>query len=51
MVEVGWIGVGAYLLMDLEGCPAAKLPSIEYVGGGDGSKSLESFGQEEDRSG
>ena len=45
MVKVGWIGVGAYLLMDLEGCPTAKLPSVEYVGGGNGAKSLESFSQ------
>ena len=51
MVKVGWVGVGAYLLMDLEGCPTAKLPGIEYVGGGDCAKSLKSFGQKGDRSG
>ena len=39
------IGVGAYLLMDLEGCPTAKLLSVEYVGGGDCSKTLKCFGQ------
>ena len=50
LVKVGWIGVGEYLLMDLEGCPTAKLPSVEYVGGGDFSKSLKSFGQKGDRS-
>ena len=45
VVKVGWIGMGTYLLMNLKGCPAAKLPSVEYVCGGNGSKSLESFGQ------
>ena len=45
VVKVGWTGVGTYLLMDLEGCPAAKLPSVEYVCGGNGSKSLKSLGQ------
>ena len=44
VVKVGWIRVGTYLLMDLEGCPAAKLSSVEYVCGGNGSKSLQSFG-------
>ena len=51
MVEVGWIGVGAYLLMDLESCPTAKLPGVKDVVGDDGFKSLKSFGQEGDRSG
>ena len=51
VVEVGWIGVGAYLLMDLENCPTAKRPSIEDVGGGNGSKFLKGFGQEGDRNG
>jgi hypothetical protein len=46
MGKVGWIWVGAYLLMDLEGCPTAKLPSVEDVGGGDCSKTLKCFGQE-----
>ena len=45
VVKVGWIGMSTYLLMDLKGCTAAKLPSIEYVCGGNGYKSLESFGQ------
>ena len=45
VVKVGWIEVSTYLLMNSEGCPAAKLPSVEYVCGGNGSKSLESFGQ------
>ena len=45
MVKVGWIGMGAYLLVDLEGCPAAKFPGVEYVCGGNGAKSLQSFGQ------
>ena len=51
MVKVRWIWVGAYLLMDLEGCPTAKLPGVEYVGGGDCSESLNSFGQNRNRSG
>ena len=51
MVKVRWIWVGAYLLMDLEGCPTAKLPSVEYVGGGDCFKTLKSFGQKGDRCG
>ena len=50
MVKVGWIGVGTYLLMDLEGCPTVKLPSVEYVCGGNGSKSLKTLGQQGDRS-
>ena len=45
MGKVGWIGMGTYLLVDLEGCPAAKLPGVEYVCGGNGSISLQSFGQ------
>ena len=45
MVKVGWIGMGTYLLVDLEGCPAAKFPGVEYVCCGNGSKSLQSFGQ------
>ena len=44
VVKVGWFGMGTYLLMNLYGCPAAKLLSVEYVCGGNGSKSLESFG-------
>ena len=28
-VKVGWIGMSTDLLMYLEGCPTAKLPSIE----------------------
>jgi hypothetical protein len=51
MVKVGWIGVGADLLMNLEGCLTVELPSVEYVGGSDCSKSLKSFGQKGDRSG
>ena len=45
MVKVGWIGMGLYLLVDLEGCPAAKFLGVEYVCGGNGSESLQSFGQ------
>ena len=45
MVKVGWIWMGTYLLVDLEGCPAAKFPGVEYVCGGNGSKSLQSFDQ------
>ena len=43
MGKVGWIGMGTYLLVDLEGCPAAKFPSVEYICGGNGSKALQSF--------
>ena len=45
VVKVGWIGMGTYLLVNLKSCPAVELPSVEYVCGGNGSKSLESFGQ------
>jgi hypothetical protein len=45
MVKVGWIWMGADLLMDLEGCSTVKLPRVEYVGGGNGSDALKSFGQ------
>ena len=45
VVKVGWTGVGTYLLMDLEGCLVAKLPSVEYECGGNGFKSLKSLGQ------
>ena len=45
MSKVGWIGVGTYLLVDLEGCPATKFPGVKYVCGGNGSKSLQSFDQ------
>ena len=32
MGKVGWIGMGTYLLVDLEGCPAAELPALStYV--------------------
>ena len=44
VVKVGWIGMGTDLLMNLKGCPAAKLP-VEDECGGNGSKSLESLGQ------
>ena len=33
MIKVGWIGMGTYLLVDLEGCPAAKFPGVEYICG------------------
>jgi len=42
--------MGADLLMDLEGCSTAKLPGVEYVGGGNCSEALKSFGQKGDRS-
>ena len=45
MVKVRWIWMGTYLLVDLEGCPAAEFPGIEYICGGNGSKALQSFGQ------
>ena len=51
MVKVGWIWMGADLLKDLEGCSTAKLPGVEYVGEGDCSEALKSFGQKGDRSG
>ena len=44
VVKVGWVGMGTYLLMNLEGCSAAKLSSVEYVCGGNSYKSLESLG-------
>ena len=45
VVKVGWIGVSTALLMNLKGCPAAKLPSVEDECGGNGSKTLEGLGQ------
>ena len=45
MVKVGWIWMGTYLFVDLEGCPAAKFPGVEYICGGNGCKALQSFGQ------
>ena len=45
MGKVGWIWMGTYLLVDLEGCPAAKFPGVEYICGGNCSKALQSFGQ------
>ena len=45
MGKVGWIEMGTYLLVDLEGCPAAKSLGVEYICGGNGSKALQSFGQ------
>ena len=44
MVEVGWIWMSAYLLVDLEGCSAAKFPGVEDIRGGNGAKALQSFG-------
>ena len=43
--KVGWIGISTDFLMDLKGCPAAELPSVEDECGGNGSKSLESLSQ------
>ena len=45
VVKVGWIEMSTYLLMNLKGCSAAKLASVEYVCGGNGYKSLKSLGQ------
>ena len=44
MIEVGWIWMSAYLLVDLEGCSAAKFPGVEDIRGGNGAKALQSFG-------
>ena len=38
--------MGTYLLVDLEGCPAAKFPGVGYICGGNCSKALQSFGQQ-----
>jgi hypothetical protein len=46
-VKMGWSWMRADLLMDLEACPTAKLPSVEYVGGGNCSKAFEELGSEE----
>ena len=44
MVKVGWIWMCTYLLVDLEGCSAAKFPGVEDIRGGNGAKALQSFG-------
>ena len=44
VVKVGWILMGADLLMDLERCSTVKFPSVEYVGGGNCSEALKNFG-------
>ena len=45
MVKVGWIWMCTYLLVDLEGCSAAKFLGVEDIRGGNGAKALQSFGQ------
>jgi hypothetical protein len=43
--KVRRIGLSTDLLVDLKGCPAAELPSVENECGGNGSKSLEGLVQ------
>ena len=45
VVKVGWIGMSTDLLMNLEGCPVAEFPSVEYICGSNGTKSLKILGQ------
>ena len=45
VVEEGWCGPAADLLMDLKGCSAAEFPGLQYECGGDGSIALEGFGE------
>jgi hypothetical protein len=46
MVEVEWIWMCTYLLVDLEGCSAATFPGVEDIRGGDGAKTLQSFSRQ-----
>ena len=51
VVEKGWGGPGGDFLVDLECCPTADFPGVEYIVGSDGSVVFERLNEEGKRGG